>query len=126
MGVYFTADKDANLKLFVDATQKEWARLKSGNITDDEVERSKAQLKASLLLALDDSTAIAEDIGRQLVNTGYRLSPEETFSRVESISKKDVVDWANYRLKDRPIAMAAVGNVETFPPHSEIQKGMSL
>lgn len=126
MGVYFTADKDANLKLFVDATQKEWARLKSGNITDDEVERSKAQLKASLLLALDDSTAIAEDIGRQLVNTGYRLSPEETFLRVESISKKDVVDWANYRLKDRPIAMAAVGNVETLPPHSEIQKGMSL
>lgn len=48
-----------------------------GHITDEEVERSKSQLKASLLLALDDSTAIAEDIGRQVVNTGYRLSPEE-------------------------------------------------
>lgn len=126
MGVYFTADKDANLKQFVDAVMREWARLKSGNITPDEVERSKAQLKASLVLALDDSTAIAEDIGRQLVNTGFRLSPEEVFERVEAITKDDVVAWANYRLKDKPIALSAVGNVATLPSHEELTRGMSL
>ncbi|ABN67819.1 mitochondrial processing protease [Scheffersomyces stipitis CBS 6054] len=126
MGVYFTADKDANLKLFIDAVMKEWARLKSGDITVEEVERSKAQLKASLVLALDDSTAIAEDIGRQLVNTGFRLSPEEVFERVEAITKKDVIDWANYRLKDKPIALSAVGNVKTLPSHQYLTKGMSL
>lgn len=125
MGVYFTADRDADLKLFVDAVLKEWARLKSGNITEDEVERSKAQLKASLVLALDDSTAIAEDIGRQLVNTGFRLSPEEVFERVEAITKQDIVDWANYRLKDKPIALSAVGNVKSLPSHEAITKGMS-
>lgn len=125
MGVYFTADKDANLKLFVDAFLQEWKRIRSGDITVDEVERAKAQLKASLLLALDDSTAIAEDIGRQLVNTGYRLSPEDAFERVEAISRQDVIDWANYRLKDKPIALAALGNVQTLPSHKEIQNGMS-
>ncbi|EGV66888.1 LuxS/MPP-like metallohydrolase [Yamadazyma tenuis ATCC 10573] len=126
MGIYFTADKDANLKLFIDALLKEWARFKAGDITEEEVERAKSQLKASLLLALDDSTAIAEDIGRQLVNTGYRLSPEEAFERVEAITKKDIVDWARYRLKDKPIALAALGNVQTLPSHAEIQKGLSL
>ncbi|RLV94311.1 Mitochondrial-processing peptidase subunit beta [Spathaspora sp. JA1] len=126
LGVYFTADKDANLKLFVDAVQKEWGRLSSGRVTEEEVERAKAQLKAALVLALDDSTAIAEDIGRQVVNTGYRLSPEQVFERVESITKDDVVNWANYRWKDRPIALAAVGNVKTLPKHSDITKGMSL
>ncbi|KAK6463180.1 mitochondrial processing protease [Scheffersomyces coipomensis] len=126
MGVYFSADKDADLKLFVDAVFQEWARLKSGKITDEEVERSKAQLKASLVLALDDSTAIAEDIGRQLVNTGFRLSPEEVFERVESITKQDVVDWANYRLKDKPIAVSAIGNVKNLPSHEYLTKGMSL
>ncbi|EGW34947.1 mitochondrial processing protease [Spathaspora passalidarum NRRL Y-27907] len=126
LGVYFTADKDADLKLFVDAVQKEWGRLSSGQITEEEVERAKAQLKAALVLALDDSTAIAEDIGRQVVNTGYRLSPEEVFERVESITKDDVVNWANYRWKNRPIALAAVGNVKTLPSHKEISKGMSL
>lgn len=126
MGVYFTADRDADLKLFVDAVMKEWARLKSGDITHEEVERSKAQLKASLVLALDDSTAIAEDIGRQLVNTGFRLSPEDVFERVESITKEEIVAWANYRLKDKPIALSAVGNVKTLPSHEQMTKGMSL
>ncbi|CAH6718212.1 mitochondrial-processing peptidase subunit beta [[Candida] jaroonii] len=125
MGVYFTADKDCDLRLFINEFLNEWQRFKSGNITEEEVERAKSQLKASLLLALDDSTAIAEDIGRQLVNTGFRLSPEEAFERVESITRKDIVDWANYRLKDKPIALAALGNVQTLPSHSEIQRGMS-
>ncbi|KAI5962009.1 MAS1 [Candida theae] len=126
LGVYFTADSTANLKVLVEAIQKEWGRLCLGHITDEEVERSKSQLKASLLLALDDSTAIAEDIGRQVVNTGFRLSPEEVFSRVESISKDDVVNWANYRLRNKPVALAAVGNVETLPKLAEIHKGMDF
>ncbi|SGZ46417.1 CIC11C00000002626 [Sungouiella intermedia] len=125
MGVYFTADSDTNMSLFVNAVMKEWARLKSGNITEEEVERSKAQLKASLVLALDDSTAIAEDIGRQLVNTGYRLSPEDVFQRVESITRQDVINWANYRLKDKPIAICALGNCKTIPAYKDLVKGMS-
>ncbi|KAI5966276.1 MAS1 [Candida pseudojiufengensis] len=126
LGVYFTADKNSNLKILIDAIQKEWGRLSLGKITDEEVERAKAQLKASLLLALDDSTAIAEDIGRQVVNTGYRLSPEDVFARVESITKEDVINWTNYRLKNKPIALAAVGNVKSIPPLSEITKGMDF
>lgn len=78
------------------------------------------------MLALDDSTAIAEDIGRQVVNTGYRLSPEEVFARVESITRDDVVNWANYRLKNKPVALAAVGNVKTLPALSDIHRGMDF
>lgn len=126
MGVYFVAERDTDLLLFTNAVLKEWARLKSGDITEDEVERSKAQLKASLVLALDDSTAIAEDIGRQLVNTGFRLSPGEVFERIEAITRKDVVDWANYRLKDKPIAVSALGNVKSLPSLKDLTKGMSL
>lgn len=125
MGVYFTAESNTDMSLFVKAVTGEWARLKSGNITDEEVERSKAQLKASLVLALDDSTAIAEDIGRQLVNTGFRLSPEDVFDRVESITRKDVINWANYRLKGKPIALAALGNCITLPSLAELNKDMS-
>lgn len=126
MGVYFTADSNTDMSYFINSVLSEWARLKSGNITEEEVERSKAQLKASLVLALDDSTSIAEDIGRQLVNTGYRLSPEDVFERVENISKKDVIDWANYRLKNKPISMVALGNCKTLPTLAQLNRGMSL
>lgn len=125
MGVYFTADSTTDMSLFVNAVLGEWARLKAGKISDEEVERSKAQLKASLVLALDDLSAIAEDIGRQVVNTGFRLSPEEVFERVERITRQDVVDWANYRLRDKPIAMCALGNCSTLPSHRELVRGMS-
>lgn len=126
LGVYFAAERDMDLSLIIEEIQKEWARLKHGEITEEEVARAKAQLTASSLLALDDSTAIAEDIGRQLVNTGYRLSPEEIFDRVESITKADVVNWAQYRLHGAPIALAAVGNVKTLPSLAEINKGMLI
>lgn len=125
MGVYFTADSKTDMSLFTNEILREWDRLKRGDITDDEVERSKAQLKASLVLALDDSTAIAEDIGRQLVNTGYRLLPEEVFERIECITKKDVVDWANYRLRDKPVAICGVGECSTLPRQAELQKKMA-
>lgn len=42
-------------------TLKEWTRM-SISPTIAEVERAKSQLKASLLLGLDGTTAIAEDV----------------------------------------------------------------
>lgn len=120
-GVYFTTESGTDLSLLTQAVLKEWKRLRDGDITEEEVERSKAQLKAALVLGLDDLTAIAEDIGRQLVNTGYRLLPEETFARVENISKQDIIDWANWRLKGVPVAVAAVGHLQSLPRAAEME-----
>jgi hypothetical protein len=54
------------------------------------VERAKAQLKASLLLGLDGTTAIAEDIGRQLVTAGKRYTPQEIQAAIDSIGVQDI------------------------------------
>ncbi|CCH43434.1 Mitochondrial-processing peptidase subunit beta [Wickerhamomyces ciferrii] len=124
-GVYLTADKSTDLKNVLNEITNEWNRLKKGDITDDEIKRAKAQLKASLLLSLDGSTAIAEDIGRQIVTTGKRLSPEEVFEKVDVINKDDVVNWANYRLKDKPVSIAAVGTVHSLPPLKDIRKALA-
>lgn len=42
-------------------TLREWTRM-SLSPTSVEVERAKSQLKASLLLGLDGTTAVAEDV----------------------------------------------------------------
>lgn len=125
-GMYIVTDsKEHNAQLIIDEILKEWSRIKSGNITDDEVNRAKAQLKASLLLSLDGSTAIAEDIGRQIVTTGKRLSPEEVFEQVDKISKQDIVMWANYKLRNKPVSIVALGNVSTVPTLSHIEQGLN-
>lgn len=124
-GVYLTADKQTNLKNVINEIVTEWNRLKKGEFTDAEVQRAKAQLKASLLLSLDGSTAIAEDIGRQIVTTGKRLSPEEVFQKVDVITKEDVVNWANYRLNNKPVSIAAVGNVTSIPSVKDVIKNLA-
>ncbi|CCF59612.1 hypothetical protein KAFR_0H02030 [Kazachstania africana CBS 2517] len=121
-GTYIVLDSNEhNPRLIIDEILKEWGRIKAGNISDSEVERAKAQLKAALLLSLDGSTAIVEDMGRQIVTTGKRLSPEEVFEKVDRITKDDIVVWANYRLKNKPISMVGLGNVINIPRLQEIE-----
>jgi processing peptidase subunit beta len=50
-----------NIDDLVHFTLKEWTRMSLAP-TLSEVERAKSQLKASLLLGLDGTTAIAEDV----------------------------------------------------------------
>jgi processing peptidase subunit beta len=51
----------SNVDDLIHFTLKEWTRM-SLSPTTAEVERAKSQLKASLLLGLDGTTAIAEDV----------------------------------------------------------------
>ena len=76
-------------------------------MTEAEVERAKAQLRASLLLSLDSTTPVAEDIGRQLVTTGRRMSPEEIEKVVGSVTVADVRRVANEKLWDQDLAISA-------------------
>ncbi|GCF01477.1 mitochondrial-processing peptidase subunit beta [Zygosaccharomyces mellis] len=125
-GMYLVTDsQEHNVKNVFDAIIKEWRRIMSGNISESEVQRAKAQLKAALLLSLDGSTAIVEDIGRQIVTTGKRLSPEEVFEKVDKITKDDIIMWANYRLKNKPVSLVALGNTETVPGVSYIENGLN-
>lgn len=125
-GMYIVMDSaEHDARKIIDSITKEWRRIMSGNISDGEVNRSKAQLKAALLLSLDGSTAVVEDMGRQIVTTGKRLSPEEVFEKVDKITKEDIVMWANYRLKNKPVSIAALGNMETVPNVAYIEKGLA-
>jgi len=90
-----------------------------------ETERAKAQLKASILLSLDGTTAVAEDIGRQIITTGRRLSPEEVERVVGAISEKDVMDFAKRKLWDRDVAVSAVGQIEALLDYNRIRSDMT-
>jgi processing peptidase subunit beta len=105
-------------------TLREWSRL-SQNVTQAETERAKAQLKASILLSLDGTTAVAEDIGRQLVTTGRRLSPEEVERAVSAVTEEDVLSFARRKLWDRDIAISALGRIEGLFDYNRIRGDMS-
>ena len=65
-GIYFVTDK-LNQESMMFNIQHEWMRLAT-SVTDFEVNRAKNLLKTNMLLQLDGTTPICEDIGRQVCN----------------------------------------------------------
>jgi len=116
-GIYFVSENFMNLDDLAHFTLKEWQRMSIAP-TEAEVERAKAQLKASLLLGLDGTTAVAEDIGRQLITSGRRLTPKEIEAAVDAVGTSDIQRVARSYLWDRDIAIAAVGRVEGLLDYS--------
>lgn len=110
-GIYLVTDKITRIDDLVHFALREWSRL-AQTVTESEVERAKAQLKASLLLSLDGTTAVAEDIGRQIITTGRRMNPAEIERVVGQITEKDVVDFAQRRIWDQDVAISALGSIE--------------
>ncbi|KAH6619283.1 Metalloenzyme, LuxS/M16 peptidase-like protein [Chaetomium sp. MPI-SDFR-AT-0129] len=123
-GIYLVTDKLTSIDDLVHFSLREWSRL-SGHVTEAETERAKAQLKASILLSLDGTTAVAEDVGRQIVNTGRRMSPGEIERIIDGITEKDVMEFANKKLWDQDIAISAVGSIEGLFDYARVRADMS-
>nr|CAG8525772.1 2047_t:CDS:2 [Entrophospora candida]CAG8564492.1 6834_t:CDS:2 [Entrophospora candida] len=90
-----------------------------------EVERAKQQLKSSLLLNLDGTTAVAEDIGRQMVTTGKRLTPKELETIISKITVDDIRRVAGEYLWDKDVAVVGLGPVECLPDYNRVRSAMS-
>lgn len=95
----------------------EFGRLGS-TVTDHEVDIAKDKLKASVLMQLDGTTAVCEDIGRQLLTHGRRLSPAEVWLRIDAITAEDVKRVARERFEDAEPAVAAIGSTLHLPGNS--------
>ena len=122
-GIYLVTDNTTRVDDLVHFAIREWMRLCS-NVSESEVERAKAQLKASILLSLDGSTAVAEDIGRQLITTGRRMMPGEIERHIDAITEKDVMDFANKKIWDQDIAISAVGSIQGLFDYQRLRNTM--
>lgn len=101
-GIYLVSENLVNLDDLVHFTLKEWTRMSIGP-SEVEVERAKSQLKAALLLGLDGTTAIAEDIGRQLVTSGKRLTPQQIESAIDAVTADEIKRVASRYLWDKDV-----------------------
>lgn len=123
-GIYLVTENLTQIDDLVHFTLREWSRL-SYNVTEAETERAKAQLKSSILLSLDGTTAIAEDIGRQIVTTGRRMNPDEVERVIGQISENDIMAFARKHLWDKDVAVSAVGSIEGLLDYMRIRADMS-
>lgn len=101
-GIYLVSENLMNLDDLAHFTLKEWTRMSIAP-TSVETERAKSQLKAALLLGLDGTTPLAEDIGRQLVTTGRRFTPQQIEAAVDTVTVDDIKRVAQKYLWDKDV-----------------------
>merc|ERR1719444_474656 len=92
------------------------------SVTDEEVERGKRALKTVLFGSLDSTTAIAEDIGRQLLVYGRRIPISELLLRLDAINAAEVRRVARKHLCDVDIAITALDPLGGLPPLADLRK----
>jgi len=121
-GIYFVTDA-LNQENMVYNIQNEWMRICT-SLSDFEVNRAKNLLKTNMLLQLDGTTPICEDIGRQMLCYGRRIPQHELEARIDAVDAQLVKDTCYKYIYDRCPAVAAVGPVENLPDYNRIRSGM--
>lgn len=115
-GVYAIAQPDC-LDDLAYAIMYEISKL-SYRVSEADVARARNQLKSSLLLHIDGTSPVAEDIGRQLLTYGRRIPFAELIARIDAVDASTVKRVANRFIFDREIAIAAMGPIQSLPDYN--------
>ncbi|MDP8974735.1 MAG: insulinase family protein [Actinomycetota bacterium] len=87
-------------------------RIRDEAVTEEELQRTKEQLKSSTILAMESTAARMTRIGRSVITGSELLTPEEIAARIDAVTTEDVKRLANEHLKLDNMYLAAVGPKE--------------
>jgi len=102
---------------------QEWMRI-SQAATEAEVDRAKAMLRAATLFSGDSSQAVNDEIGRQVLTLGRRMTPSEIDARINAVDAGMVMNAMKKYVYDRCPAVAAYGPTEQFPDYNRLRSQM--
>jgi len=83
-------------------------------VTGEELARAKAQVKASVLMALESTSSRCEQLAHQLLTWGRVIPTEETVARIEGVPAEQVSALARRLFRARP-TLAAIGPISRLP-----------
>ena len=93
----------------------------AGTVSDDELKRAKAQIKAGILMSLESTASRCEQLARQILVFGRPLPPDEVSSQIDAVGR-DAIDTIARRLLGRTPTFAALGPIARVQPFNEIVK----
>lgn len=107
VGVHAATNPKSMLSL-IDVVRGELRTLGTAGPAPAEINRSKAQLKAGLLMGLESSSARAEQMARHLLVHGRLIASSELTAKVDRVTVDDVRAFAAKLARGRP-SVAVVG-----------------
>ena len=110
LAVYAGTSRESAPKV-VQSVMKEFRDIKVSGLPEDEVKRAKDQLKGSLMLSLESSTARMSNLARQEMYHDHFMGMDELIARIEEVTLEDVVLCANEMFQQDDIAVTVLGNL---------------
>lgn len=107
-GVHAATGPDQVSEL-ADVLSVEFERAAETLVSDEEVARSKAQLKAGLMMSLESSGSRAEQLARQLLVFDRPLANEELMAKVEAVTPEKIRTLAQRLFESSRSSLACVG-----------------
>jgi predicted Zn-dependent peptidase len=96
----------------VESVVGEFRNLKKESVSDEELSRAKAQLKGSLMLSLESSTARMSNLARQEMYFDRFFSLDEIIERIESVTADQLQTMAEDLFQQNKIAVTVLGNLD--------------
>ncbi|HKV76903.1 MAG TPA: pitrilysin family protein [Candidatus Sulfotelmatobacter sp.] len=101
----------ASASKVVQSVVSEFHKLKTDPVPEEELSRSKAQLKGSLMLSLESSTSRMSNLARQEMYFDRYYDLDELIARIEAVTAEDLSRLANEFFKPESVAVTALGNL---------------
>ncbi|MGH3147227.1 MAG: M16 family metallopeptidase, partial [Rubrobacter sp.] len=108
----YVGSTTGNVEEAVRVIVEQLGRVQEEPVEDEELYRTKQQLKSSTLLALESTAARMNRVGRSVITGAELLTPEEISARIEAVTPEDITRLANKHLNANEMYLSAVGPKE--------------
>ncbi len=110
MAVYAGTSRESATKV-VQSVVTEFKKLKNDKVQEDELRRAKDQLKGSLMLSLESSTARMSNLARQEMYFEHFYDLDELIEKIEAVTADDLQTLAQEFFRPEAVAVTALGNL---------------
>ena len=97
-------------------------RRAAEDMSSNELERARAQMKAGMLMGLESASNRAERLARQVQVWGYVPDLEETVAKIENVTLDRLRSFSEHIASKAPAALALYGPIQNAPTLNEIQQ----
>jgi predicted Zn-dependent peptidase len=110
LSIYAGTSRESAVKV-VESVVSEFQKLKTELVPAEELRRSKDQLKGSLMLSLESSTARMSNLARQEMYFDRFYGLDELIEKIEAVTAQELQELANFFFQTENIAVTILGNL---------------
>jgi predicted Zn-dependent peptidase len=110
LSIYAGTSRESAVKV-VESVVSEFQKLKTELVPAEELRRSKDQLKGSLMLSLESSTARMSNLARQEMYFDRFYGLDELIEKIEAVTAAELQELANFFFQTENIAVTILGNL---------------